>query len=192
MGSRFVLLGVIGILAGAGSYVEPVRAGALDRYFSGDRNSCYQRVYSAAHMRAHPDQTVKTIAFDHFPNLWGTYGPDGKVRFDEKKRDVYFAIKVSFRGSREVFSESGVCYRRGETLRCGIDCDGGGFELRARQDGRLQLKTGSYGFRVVGKGGGCGGADEGAMRQVTRKTDDRVFLLSRLPAHACVAPKPAQ
>lgn len=189
MYARSVILVMVFLWQPGGVFSGPIWAGALDRYFSGDRNSCYQRVYSASHMRAHPNQTVKSISFNHFPNLWGTYGPNGKVQFNEKTREVYFAIKVSFPGSAEVFSESGVCRRRGDILRCGIECDGGGFELRARKDGRLLLKTGSYGFRVVGGNGGCGGEDESKIRHVTRKTDDRAFLLSRLPDLSCVAPK---
>lgn len=186
---QLLVLAAIFALQLMGVSNQPVNAGALDRYFSGDRNSCYQRVYSASHMRAHPEQTVKTISFSHFPKLWGTYGPDGKVQFNEKTRDVYFAIKVSFRGSGEIFTESGMCSRHGAILRCGIECDGGGFELKARKDGRLYLKTGRYGFRVVASNGGCGGEEEGKVRHITRKTDDRVFLLSRLPERSCVAPK---
>lgn len=186
---RWVILAGVGLLPLTGMFAGPAWAGALDRYFSGDRNSCYQRVYSASHMRSHPRQTVKSIVFSHYPTLWGSHGADGKVRFDEKTREVYFAIKVSFRGSKEIYSESGVCSRKGEVLRCGIECDGGGFELQARKDGRLFLKTASYGFRVVADNGGCDGEDESKIRQITRKTDDRAFLLSRLPAHSCVAPK---
>lgn len=166
----------------------PAQSASLDHYFSGDRNSCYQRVYTAAHLKRHPDQTVRSIEFKHFPNLWGTTGEDGKVRFDEQTRQVYFSIAVRFRGSAGLFEESGECSRENGVLRCGIECDGGGFELKARKDGRLLLKTGSWGFRVVGAGGGCG-EDDANMRQITRKTDDRAFLLSRLPDLSCVAPK---
>lgn len=176
------------IVAAFGALTVPTQAALLDQYFTGDRNSCYKRIYSSEHLRTHPDQTVKSIEFRHFPKLWGTYGADGKVRFDEKKRDVYFAIAVRFRRSSETFEESGVCSRKNGVLRCGIECDGGGFELKARKDGRLLLKTGSYGFRVVRRGEGCGG-DDASVHHVTRKTDDRVFLLSRQSDLSCLAPK---
>ena len=186
---KYGLSGIFWTVVATLLFTLTAQSAGLERYFTGDRNSCYQRVYTPAHLKKHPNQTVRSITFKHFPKLWGETGPDGKVQFNEKRRDVYFSIAASFRGSAQKFEESGMCNDNDGVLVCGIECDGGGFSLQARKDGRLLLKTGSYGFRVVGAGGGCGEGGDNS-RHITRKTDDRVFLLSRLSDLSCMAAKP--
>ena len=168
----------------------PAMAGGhpLDGYFSPDGGSCYRRVYTRGHLAAHPGQTVAAISFSHFPGVWGPTGK--KAAGSGRNRDVYFVISAKFRNSPGTFKEIGMCSPRKKFLRCQIDCDGGEFELHAYKDGRLLLKLNSYGFRLVAGAGGCGGgAGDGSARFITRNTDDKAFLLSRLPDDECIAPK---
>lgn len=168
-----------GIALSALVLVDPAPARVLEQHF-GPMDSCYERVYSKDHMAKHPKQRVSHIRVEHFPNLFGTHGPDGKVRFDEKTGEVAFGIKVHFRGSSEEFSDGGVCYPKKGYLRCQIECDGGGFEIKHR-DANSILIYNTRGFAVSG----CGG-EERAF--ISTKSDDKVFRLNRLPASKCVPP----
>lgn len=163
----------------------------LDAFFNGKQNSCYRRAYSKKHMATHPDQTVERISFEHFPKDMGEIDENDQVVFNNETHEVFFVIEVTFKSSKKIYSEAGTCWREGKQLQCGIECDGGGFHLQARKDGRLLLKTGGNGFRVITDDGGCDGdANEINTTAVTRKTDDKEFLLDLVPDNQCVLSEP--
>ena len=155
---------------------------ALANHFGPHRNSCYQRVYDEAHLKAHPQQRVAMIRFENFPDVYGPVGEDGKVYFDEKTGEVTFSIIVAFRDHpHKLYSNDGACYPEGGKLRCGIDCDGGSFTLS--DAGKTDIMLHNEGFRVTV----CEGDDE-ATAWVDPEPDDKDFKLTRLPDSDCTPP----
>ena len=156
-----------------------VDARPLERHF-GAGDSCYGRVYSPKHLKKHPAQKVREIRFDHFPNVYGVYGDDNKIRFDEKSGEVHFTVSVRFTNTSASYSNSGVCTPEGGRYKCYIECDGGWFFLKDRAPKSILLVN-EQGFAVAG----CG-AEDG--RLLDPEPDDKVFRLDRLSEDQCVAP----
>lgn len=126
--------------------------------------SCYLRQYSRQHMADHPDQLVTQIAV----------GPEqGAFEADV----LILKVAVYLRGSDERFLASAYCDNTGGTLSCGLEGDGGWFQMKPAKGGAVMLMVGRdpLGF-------------EGARGFVTfggGVSDDERFLIPRVPADAC-------
>ena len=158
---------------------SPTVARPLERHF-GEKNSCFGRVYSAEHLKKNGNQRVEEISFHHYPKTFGVHDGNGNIAFDPDTAELHFQLNVKFRDSSQVFSDGGSCRPDGNRYRCFIECDGGGFYLEDRAGDSILLIN-ERGFSVSG----CGSED---YREVTPKTDDRVFRLNRLPAAVCLPP----
>ena len=154
-------------------------------HFNSVRDTCYARVYSKKHLARHRRQTVTYIALEHFPIVHGYTGDDDKTIHPSAKVEKNILIVLArFRHDKKLYGDYVFCKTRGDHLECGIECDGGGFGIYARGPDKILIRTGPYGFRVSG----CGGEKEDNFRFITRKSDDRAFLLTRQPASRCKAP----
>ena len=141
---------------------------ALPAAADGAAPGCYARDYSPAHLAAHPDQVVRTIkirilAADQDTGvgarLWVSLADQGHVRAEGL-------------GGTDLDSD---LYCSADRSSCGIECDGGNFEVA--QDGdRLSLTT----SRII-VGGGCEGATDLAEQPDTAVT----YLLTRAPDMIC-------
>ncbi len=173
----------VGIVTGLQSVQSEAKS--IFEYFDTIQNACYGRVYSKAHLAKHPNQRVRSILIKSFPQAFNV---ENNVDTDGTPKQVYLSLEVQMRKSRKLFEESAICEKRGDHFYCGIECDGGGFDLLARNGKKILLKTGEYGFRVVAGGGCDGDIGEENYKRITRKSDDKAFLLSVLPAAQCVEP----
>lgn len=144
---------------------------ALTQHF-GDFDSCYTRQYSQDHLAKNPEQTVSYIRFDHTPTN------NEFVKYDANTGELEFSVSVNFIDSDKNYSNSGRCHPDGDKLTCNIECDGGGFDIKSKDADSILIYTGEYGFRVSG----CGFDD---IRGVFRETDDKIFLLHKLPSNQC-------
>lgn len=143
----------------------------------GEYDSCYARQYSAEHLASHPNQTVAQIEFGHFPTRYKEWA------YDPEEGSIPFIVQVTFRDSDKIYNDFGECRPQADGLRCQIECDGGGFTLTHKDTDSILLHTrDGNGFTVTG----CGDED---FRQISTKTDDKVFLLHRLPAAQCKYPQ---
>ncbi len=158
---------------------DGVSARPLERHFGAD-NSCYQRVYSRAHLKKQSTQRVAEIRFDHFPTTFGSYDENNQIRFDPTTGAVAFSLDVRFRGSEKRYSSDGTCYPEGKLYRCQVSCDGGSFYLKDRSAKSILLIN-KTGFSVSG----CEAED---FRKVEPEPDDKVFRLDRLKGSACTPP----
>lgn len=156
----------------------PGRADApLSRHF-GAANNCYGRVYSPDHLAQHPAQKVTAMRLDHFPQYAGPFGADDQPLI-YPGGDLVLYLSVRLRGSERGLENTGFCRPEGDHLTCGIECDGGQFELIDRGPDKILLrpKTEMY-FND------CGESDIA----IDPEPDDRSFLLTRLPAGDCQPP----
>ena len=165
------------------------RASPLPRHLPLGQEACFGRVYDAAHLKKHPRQRVTAF------HLFRDFTPDENKETPQESRETLVAedgdggIRVTayvrFRDRPGLFFNGLHCGSSltGGKVRCGIDCDGGGFFLK---DGGKSLLLENQGFVVVG---GCGASeDEEENRDFVKPgADDKVFRLEPLPAAQCRA-----
>lgn len=93
--------------------------------------ACYSRHYDPAHLDSHPRQNVRDIA------VFVDSSVDGETR----ERGYSLEMGVSFRKLATQFEVSGSCSTiDGKTgLTCGVDCDGGHFDVTTAKGGQSLL-----------------------------------------------------
>jgi len=164
----------------AAAEVEPGKEGNLAEFVKPEPGErvCFARTYDAAHLAKNPKQTVSAIKFflsyiKHDPDQ---YRKDGQ-------RNYYFNLEVRFRDRpRKAFTTGGDCFPGDGVIRCNVDCDGGGVQVRwDRKPDRILVDVEKTGYIRLAE---CGG-EEDKSRELRPGADDRTFLLTRLRADAC-------
>lgn len=175
------------VIATAGLAQE--RASPLPRHLPLGEDACFGRVYDAAHLKAHPKQRVTAF------HLFRDFTPDPAMETPQETREALVAqdgdggIRVTayvrFRDRPGLFFNGLHCSRSndGGKVRCGIECDGGGFLLK---DAGKSLLLENEGFVVVG---GCGASEDEEEHAdfVKPGADDKLFRLDPLPVAQCRA-----
>lgn len=147
---------------------------ALPQHF-GAEDSCYARQYSQEHLTKNPEQIVSFMRFEHSPK-----GFD--MEFDAETGIVVFDLTVRFKGKVDNYVAFGECRPQNGELKCPIQCDGGQFTIKSKDaDSILIYNDGRLTFMH------CEG-DEVKVKQVTEQSDDKIFLLHRLPDEQCNKP----
>lgn len=158
------------------------------------KEACFGRIYDAAHLVSHPKQRVTSF------HLSREFSPDPLTEDNswtvESLRDadgedgrILVTAYVRFRDRAGVFSNGLSCVRSDKgVVRCGIDCDGGSFNLKASG---TSLLLENEGFVVVG---GCGASEEDQdnLEIVRPGADDKLFRLDPKPVAACTAERDAR
>jgi hypothetical protein len=156
--------------------------------------ACFGRVYDANHLSRHSKQRVTSfhIFRDFSPDPNSEVPPTSRkelIESDGSGVAVNITTFVRFRDRKGVYSNSLNC-RRGEggKVRCGIDCDGGTFNLKTAGK---SLIAENNGFVVVG---GCGASEDDMEHPeyVSPGVDDKTFRLDPLAVPQCVALRDAQ
>ncbi|VDC28581.1 hypothetical protein [Pseudogemmobacter humi] len=134
---------------------------------------CFARDYSADHLRKNPNQHVAALRLN-FHNAPGSPGPVVDVigRFADQGRARRDGL------ANEYFTQSAFCMDEGRRTSCYVECDGGGFAIRALKGDVLEIET-DY-FRVEG-GGGC----EGMSDLAEPGGGKTIYRLTRAPAATC-------
>jgi hypothetical protein len=133
---------------------------------------CFARAYSAEHLVRHPGQRVTEVMVAVGRSSEGVGGfTEAVVR--AMMRDRF----------GEFFANAAICVDEGGRWSCGIECDGGTFDLELAADGTLMLRNEEYGFVLHG---GCG-SDVAEDRAIWLDADaeHRAFRLYPLPPEAC-------
>jgi hypothetical protein len=90
---------------------------------------------------------------------------------------------AKLRGSSKSYSALGECSASGANIFCGVECDGGGVNIRVRPQGKLLVFFGAT--DEIRMTEGCD--DESDSIQLKAGTDDKEFLLSPVAGAACPA-----
>jgi len=138
--------------------------------------SCFARHYDTAHLASHPKQNVRDIAVF----------VSSSIDSDSKQRRYDLEMGVSFRNLKQQFQVSGSCSpidgQKG--LTCGVDCDGGHFDVTTATGGQSLMVAvpDSVGIwdpaasdddpNVLPKGAAFG-------------ADDKLFKLDRVDVEQC-------
>ena len=161
------------------------QAKTLPGGFFFDRATCFERIYSAAHLKRHPLQKTTMIRFEHFPFIWGPTDENDKVNPYLWPERFPFAVYVRLRDHKLRYN-TGECWRKKNYINCQIECDGGGFRF-VREDANTALIRNTRGFSIVG----CGEEESTGEENYSRlnpKPDDKAFRLYRLPQSKCRKP----
>jgi hypothetical protein len=146
------------------------------RHFAGvdGGKACYARSYGAAHLQAHPKQTIRKIEID-FDQAERT---DGKKNSGE---DFQAGIGFVLRRSSEKYGQLLYCKTVAEHFECYLDADGGQIRLTPSGSGlRLEVAGGGGGTdQIVAEGEKDFGEFGG------KGSDDRIFILPRAKRSAC-------
>ncbi len=139
---------------------------------------CFQRAYTGAHMDAHPDQQVREMQV---------------VLSQQAGQPVAYAwVRAMLEGDyTHVYGNLGICQFEDGHYACGIECDGGRFDIALSDDGTALLTN--HGFILHG---GCGaevGHGEGDVEdlgtyRLNPEPDDRQFRLYGMTMEACPLP----
>ena len=141
-------------------------------------SACWQRLYDETHLDGHPDQQVTAMT------LLMSY-----LTFEDGSEGMrYFGLDVSLRDGRKG-TTSGGCWLSEGTVRCGVDCDGGGLVLTRNGDGSVLADLEAYGY--ISLESECGGG-EGELESFPLEPglDDKQFLLLPADAKLCKALAP--
>ena len=136
-------------------------------------DTCYQRLYSKAHLASQPNQVITALT----------------VRFTPLEQEVVAYVEAQFRDSDKVWKNTLGCYpvddpsrEDGATMSCSVDCDGGVFFLTERENGSVLIRT--HGFAV---GAGCGDEEDQtrSVADLNQGTKQTVFRLDPLELADC-------
>jgi hypothetical protein len=173
---RFTILACLPLFAFAGA--ASAADSRLEKLFTQNpdkpaSNICVIRHYDKAHLAAHPKQNV-TDMLVYIGKHEGVQ--DGYINYSVN-------AQVKFRDSKKTWSFSGTCGREaGKTtaISCGIDCDGGGYDVSLKDDKSVELKTG--GVRLDQEDM----ESDKKLETAAFKDDDKTFLLHQTNLKNCL------
>jgi hypothetical protein len=137
-------------------------------------NICMVRHYDKAHLAAHPGQNV-TDMLVYIGKHEGVQ--DGYVNYN-------INVQVRFRDSKKDWSFSGDCGReagKATAVSCGIDCDGGGYDVSLKDDKSVEL-TITSGVRLNEEDT----ESDKKLETAALQSDDKTFLLHRTELRDCL------
>lgn len=167
-------LGFLALLAS-----EPAMAGGL----SVSKDLCLARTYSVDHLVKHPDQLVTYMRLAHLPSRYN----DDQLRTATGDGGQYPAsflafITVRFKDRSDPYQQSVYCSVEGSGYRCGVECDGGAFSLRFKQNGSALIDFRQTGGMVLNSS--CGEGDDYRWLG-DGKSDDMLFRLDPASRSVC-------
>lgn len=185
---RTALLAAAMLMAAGHVFAQENRS-PLPTHLPLGKEVCYGRVYDASHLARHPKQRVTSLHvfrdLDPDQNTEDTPQTREEVLKTDGEGGVNVSAFVRFKNRKGLFWNGLNCNKSadGKFVRCGIDCDGGSFELRTRGK---NLHLTNEGFVLIG---GCGASEEEYENQVhfLPGADDKTFLLEPLPLAQCAA-----
>lgn len=184
----FLVIGAAALHAQGGKKESP-----LPSHLPLATEACFGRVYDPAHLSKHPKQRVTSFHLsrefkdDPYSEVEASSEEETKSA-DGEYGSVNVTAYVHFRDRKGVYTNGLSCHKSGDGIvRCGVDCDGGSFNLKPSGQSLLLENNG---FVVVG---GCGASEEEAENEeyVLPGADDKVFRLDPKPVAACTAERAA-
>lgn len=142
--------------------------------------ACFTRHYDPAHLKAHPKQNVTDMT------LLADSPYDGEA---DAARSYSLTIGVNFRTLKKQFQAYGGCDGTDaaqKSLNCYIDCDGGSIKVRPKDTNSIlvDIPTGARIYDPTAPADAD--PDTGVPPKAEFASDDKTFLLARVPLDQCV------
>lgn len=186
-----LLATLLALTASASAQERPQEhASPLPSHFPPGKEACFGRVYGNTHLKLRPRQQVTSfhIFRDLDPDQNTEDEPQTReeiLKNDTESSSMNVSAYVRFKNRKGIFWNTLNCNKSADRkiTRCGIDCDGGSFDLQPRQQSLLLTNNG---FVLVG---GCGASEEEYENKLFFEpgADDKVFRLEPLPVAQCAA-----
>jgi hypothetical protein len=160
---------VLTALLGAGAAV----ARPLEAELPHNGSACWERIYDAAHLAAHPRQQVSRILLDYSP---GT------------NDDVYVGLSVNLRkrvGYNEPYDYSifGICRVSRDGLSCRPEWKAGSWRIERGSGGSLIVRN--AGMIVFNPDGYAAEEVAPDAVRIRAEPDDKAWMLYRVPEKKC-------
>lgn len=169
---------------------EPLIVGWIDTA----KPFCYAREYDAAHMAKHPKQKVTSLALTYVPEKVSFGEPEPQKLWDQYADFPAFSgiIAVKFKGDDRVALGPAYCKTgSSKMLECGVEGDGGSFNVLLQDDGRAKLVNADS-FTVMFPPPPGAEEETEFYVQVDPKDDHAAFVLSEATGGLCDADWPQQ
>lgn len=114
----------------------PAQARPLERELPPAQAACWERVYDAAHLAAHPRQKVARIRLVHLPQSWPEAG----------QGSFYVALYLNLRERARPaqafdYQLGGFCKASGQGLRCVPEWEAGSWRIERGPNGALDIRN---------------------------------------------------
>jgi hypothetical protein len=157
---------------------EAAGARPLEAELPRDRKACWERIYDAAHLAAHPWQKVVRIKLVHMPQSWR----------EAEGGAFYVDLKMTLRKRRPGghafdYSLGAVCKADGASLLCVNEWDAGSWRIERAAGGGLVVRNGG-GIIMNPSPYDAEEVADGAA-PVPAAPDDRAWALEPSPDAAC-------
>jgi len=177
------------VAALSGSAVAQERSSPLPSHLPLKTEACFGKTYDADYLKQNPKQRVTRFHLfrDFVVDKTAEDPPISSGTFldqDGEGGHVGLMAYVGFRDKPGVFSNWLGCSKGdGGAIRCGVECDGGGFKISGKD---LSLLVENDGFVVTG---GCGANEDDQERRdfVQPGEADKQFVLDPQPLAQCAA-----
>jgi hypothetical protein len=134
---------------------------------------CYSRTYDPAHLAAHPNQRITSMALVIAPMI---------VQGSHRDRAWPYMVVTRLKGEKGLFWQGGQCEFQGGEFNCSVDCDGGHVTLAAPEAGPgLHLELG----KTFVLQGACG--DRRKTVYLTRNIEEPSYLLEAKDMKVCAS-----
>jgi hypothetical protein len=164
------------LIAGTTVTIGALAARPLEKELPPKGTACFERIYDAAHLNAHPMQQVTHITLIHEPSA------DAKPEAEEP---LYVSIEITVRGNAEIYALGGRCEPQGNGLLCAPSWEAGSFLVEPSADGTLMVTNKSMMFNPSNSA-----AEEVAPGALQLKGDDKAWKLFRGGPECGTADKP--
>jgi hypothetical protein len=177
----------LSVLCGTWPAPAQDKASPLPSHLPLGTEACFGRNYDAAHLAKHPQQRVTGFHlfrdFTPDPSKETPQSTPEQLKSEDGDGGIHVTAFVRLRDRPGLFWNALECRKSESGVRCGIECDGGGFKLRTAGQ---SLMADNEGFVVIG---GCGASEDEQEQAdfVHPGADDKVFRLDPKPVAECRA-----
>lgn len=141
--------------------VAPLSARPLEKEIPVSGSVCYERIYDAAHLKAHPKQEVTRFKLDLTSNR------------QENGEEMISAIaEISVKGKSAPYDLSAVCKPKGSGLNCIPEWDAGTYSITRDGDGSLLVTNNKMIFNPYDYD-----TEDQADGAITLRGDDKAWRL---------------
>jgi hypothetical protein len=142
--------------------------------------ACFKHAYDAAHLRRHPDQKVTSMVF-----RLRYYKHPGDKQDPQGQRFYYFDLGARVKGRPRFLRAAGECNPDGTGIRCRVDCDGGGVNIRFDPSNDTLLVGFNKLIPRLRMTESCADDERAPLYELEPGQDDRSFQLTRADSAMC-------
>jgi hypothetical protein len=151
---RSTLCAAISILVGTAALAQSPQEQMFPR-----SDSCYARIYGAAHLRKHPEQRINRFSIT----------PDFVSVAPRMALELRLGVRDEAGGRGGALEAYAICENTGGSIYCTMEGDAGGFQIDPAKNRAIQITVSSLGMTFE--------TNDGFITLKRDSGDDRSFIL---------------